>query len=151
MDKALIFTACEAGDLPRLQNAVEVHGKNTTESLQLLREELPCKDVEKLIELSISGKHLEVLKYLWPIFPKKIDRSMAMSAIHTGSKEIFSLLATHDPSILTSNYGHYGNPISCAIYLPNALDFIRSLLQQGADPNGARCAPLHVPVNQAAI
>jgi len=73
-----------------------------------------------------------------------------MSAIDTGSIDIFALLAAHDPSIITRNYGHFGNPISCAIYLPNALDFIKFLLRHGADPNGARCSALHVPVNQEA-
>src|ERR1700709_694399 len=116
MDKTTLLAACKTGDFSSLRSAIELTSRTLSEmaadDIHLLRNQLPCTDIDGILE------------YLRPTYPNTIDRSMAMSAIDAGSIDIFSLLAAHDPSIITRNYGHFGNPISCAIHLPNALDFI---------------------------
>jgi len=153
MDQEAILKACEDGDLSRLQTLLEDTGLALSElspvNLNSLLYRLPMS-IAQMLEKAARGAHTDIIRYLKPLYPDVISKDTAVVAIISGSIELFSQLVAHDPTLIRRGYSILGNCISCAMHLPNAFEFIKTLLDLGADPNFSRGLPIHYPVCVAA-
>jgi hypothetical protein len=129
--------ACKTGNLPLLQSIAEPKGTALPDmsppELASISTKLP--PVYKMLEAAARRSQIQVLRYLRPLYPARIDRHSAIAAISTGSIEIFAELASHDNTIITQTYGIFGNCLTSALTLQNPTGFLTYLLDRGADPN----------------
>lgn len=116
---------------------------------------LPISDIRFLLptmlRLAVQHQHPEVMSYLFGTFPTLgVDERAVSAALEHRSTTIFSLLLTHDPSILNKPVGgHRGPPFCEALKTTTDSTLPSFLLDRGADPNLGGFGPVASSSNLA--
>lgn len=119
-----LTAAASSGDVDQLANLAK-----TVESLS-------SKTVQTLFREAASQSQLPVIEYLLVQFPSvPLNEDTIRTAIYTGSIPLFSALIERDPSIVRMQFDMRGTPLIVACMAKKPLDFLRFLLEAGADPN----------------
>lgn len=94
------------------------------------------KTVQILFNEAASKSQVSALDYLFARFPSvPLDEDTIRAAIYAGSIPLFSALLVKDPSIIKMQFDMRGTPLIVACMARKPLDFLRFLLEAGADPN----------------
>jgi ankyrin repeat protein len=100
------------------------------------QEPLPKETIQNLLETAVKHSHLDVVNFLLNEYPPvSLNEEIVRAAIYTRSIRIFKTLLTQDPSVINMQFDHRGTPLIVACLSQQTLEFLRLLLEAGADPN----------------
>ncbi|KAJ1323468.1 transient receptor potential cation channel subfamily A member 1 [Microdochium nivale] len=119
------MAATAAGDIAQLR-----------ESCQADKQQMQPSEAQFLVEEAIKSSQLDTLDYLLTEFPEtKIhDQAIKFGAMQ-GSVPLFQRLVLHDPSITTKQFDRFGTALTSACRKAQPVEFLKYLLNLGADPN----------------
>ncbi|PSR80194.1 hypothetical protein BD289DRAFT_441164 [Coniella lustricola] len=107
---------------------------------QLLATYQPSEWLEATVQnLLITGSwecQLQVIQFLFNKYkPNVIPEEAIRAAIYSGSIPLFSEFLLRDPSIINLRLDRRSTPLVVACIARKPIEFLRYLLEQGADPN----------------
>lgn len=106
------------------------------ESCQADKQQMQPHDAQFLLEQAIRSSQLEVVHYLFTEFPNMRIHDQAIKfAAMKGSYPLFDRLVAHEPSIATKNFDRFGTALTSACRTGQPVEFLKYLLDLGADPN----------------
>ena len=113
------------GDLDRLQQIIAAEQQPPTD-----------KVIQSLLAVSGWKSQFSVIDFLLSKYPTtSIEEELVRAAIYSGSIPLFSTLLSKDPSIINMQFDRRGTPLIVACMSRQSFDFLRFLLEAGADPN----------------
>jgi ankyrin repeat protein len=115
-----------------------VSSGDTTELARLLQAAKPVNDrtVQSLLSKAAWKSNLAIVTFLLERYPSTpLEEETVRAAIYSGSIPLFSALMAKDPSIVTMQFDRRGTPLIVACQSKQPIDFLRFLLEAGADPN----------------
>ncbi|KPM41437.1 hypothetical protein AK830_g5128 [Neonectria ditissima] len=134
-----LIEAASDGDLEQLQHL-------------MLREQSDERLVQKLLAVAAWKSQTPIIEFLLSEYsPSSIDEEPVRAAIYSGSIPLFSALLSHDPSIINMQFDKRGTPIIVACMSQKPLEFLRFLLEAGADPNQDPDATMTYPLGFVAV
>lgn len=100
-------------------------------------QESPSEEtIQNLLEAAAKGSNLKVLKYLLSRYPTvHLNEEIVRGSIYTRSIPIFKALLARDPSIINMRFDMRGTPLIIACQSKQNVEYLRLLLEAGADPN----------------
>ncbi|KAF5002526.1 hypothetical protein FGRMN_291 [Fusarium graminum] len=92
--------------------------------------------IEDLLAIAAKTSQIEVINLLLSLYPSaSLNEEIIRGAVNTGSIPIMEALLARDPSAITMPFDHYGSPLIVACMRRQRIEFLRYLLEAGADPN----------------
>lgn len=123
--RASLVAVAADGDVDRLR------AKLATSS-----EPISAETVQSLLTAAAQNCNLEVLTFLLDSFPSApLEEEVIRAAVNTGSVPIFKALLYKDPSVINAEFDRRGSPLIVACMGRQSIDYLRFLLEAGADPN----------------
>lgn len=111
----------DAAELARLLQAAELVSDRT---------------VQSLLSKAAWKSNLAIITFLLERYPSTpLEEETVRAAVYSGSIPLFSALMAKDPSIITMQFDKRGTPLIVACHSKQPIDFLRFLLEAGADPN----------------
>ncbi|KAM0715000.1 hypothetical protein Q7P37_009465 [Cladosporium fusiforme] len=99
-------------------------------------ESLSEETVQHLLEAAARGANLDVLNFLLSHYPTvHLNEGIVRGSIYTRSISIFKALLDRDPSIINMRFDMRGTPLVIACQSQQNPEYLRFLLEAGADPN----------------
>ncbi|RFN44927.1 hypothetical protein FIE12Z_10822 [Fusarium flagelliforme] len=120
-----LIALASAGDLSQLETI-------------LLKEKEPplAEDVQELLTTAAKESHTDVVNFLLTKYASvPLNEEIVRSAVRSGSIPIMKALLVRDPSAINMPFDHYGSPLIVACMGRKNIDYLRYLLEAGADPN----------------
>ncbi|KEY65504.1 hypothetical protein S7711_09294 [Stachybotrys chartarum IBT 7711] len=100
------------------------------------KESPPDHLIQKLLTAAAWKSQLPVIEMLVTRFPDvDLHEDTIRAAVYSGSIPLFSVLLNKEPSIVKRQFDHRGTPLIVACMAQKPIDFLRFLLEAGADPN----------------
>lgn len=115
-----------------------VSSGDTTELTRLLQAAEPASDrtVQSLLSKAAWKSNLPIITSLLEKYPSTpLEEETVRAAVYSGSIPLFSALMGKDPSIINMQFDKRGTPLIVACQSKQPIDFLRFLLEAGADPN----------------
>jgi DNA topoisomerase VI subunit B len=120
-----LITLASAGDANRLKTILS----NDQESLSE-------KTIQDLLTAAAKSSQLEVLNLLLSQYPAvPLNEQVVRGAVNAGSIPTMEVLLARDPSVITMPFDHYGSPLIVACMGRQKYEYLKYLLEAGADPN----------------
>ncbi|KAK7416702.1 hypothetical protein QQX98_005028 [Neonectria punicea] len=120
---ARLIEAASKGDLEQLQQlmAGEQHAETT---------------VQRLLAAAAWKSQTPIIEFLLSKYPPgSIEEEAVRAGVYSGSIPLFSALLSADPSIINMQFDRRGTPIIVACMSQTPTEFLKFLLEAGADPN----------------
>jgi hypothetical protein len=100
------------------------------------QEPLSKETVQSLLKTAVQHSHLGVVNFLLNEYPSvPLDEDIVRFATYTCSIPIFKALLVRDPSVINMQFDHRGTPLAVACMSQREVEYLRFLLEAGADPN----------------
>ncbi|KAJ1328160.1 ankyrin repeat domain-containing protein 50 [Microdochium nivale] len=120
-----LISAATAGDLSQLQQYCQAH-----------KTEVSPETAREMLKAAVVESQASVVDLLLKEFPQlELSDDIVHAAACKGSASIFSMLMTRDSSIANKRLERIGTPLSSACRTRQPVDFLRYLIEHGADPN----------------
>jgi ankyrin repeat protein len=106
-------------------------------ALLTTRQEPPSEEtIQNALMAAIKSSHLDILKFMLNQYPSvSLNEEIVRGAVNTGSISIFETLLARDPSIINMQFDRRGTPLIVACMGRQKAEYLKFLLQAGADPN----------------
>lgn len=125
LENSLVATS-SAGDLDRMK-AMLPSGHESPPSE---------KTVQHLLETAAKGSNSEVVDFLLDRYPTvQLNEEIVRGAVNTGSIPVFKSLLARDPDIINMRFDMRGTPLVVACQGRQSVEYLRVMLEAGADPN----------------
>ncbi|KAG9683641.1 hypothetical protein KCU95_g12997, partial [Aureobasidium melanogenum] len=100
-------------------------------------EEPPSESIiQNLLVAGVKGTHLGVVELLLDRHPSvPLNEEIVRGAVNTGSIPVFKILLARDPSIINMPFDKRGSPLIVACMGRQTVEYLKFLLEAGADPN----------------
>lgn len=119
-----IQEAAASGDIKQLSRLIQT------------ADPLPDRTVQSLLRKAATTSQPFIIKFLIEQFPSiPLDEETIRAAVYSGSIPVFSALLAKDPSAVKMQFDMRGTPLIIACMAKKPIDFLRFLLEAGADPN----------------
>jgi hypothetical protein len=116
--------AVSSGDAAELAQLIDNNESPSDETVQALTRE------------AASEASVPVLRLLLKKFPSvPLHEDTLRASIYTGCVTTFATLMEKDPTIATKQFDHRGTPLTVACMSQQPIEYLRFLLEAGADPN----------------
>ncbi|WZH45831.1 ankyrin repeat-containing domain protein [Fusarium acuminatum] len=123
--KDMLITMALAGEADRLKNILS----NNQESLSE-------ETTQEILTVAVKNSQLEVINLLLSQYPSvSLNEQVVRGAVNTGSIPTMGALLARDPSVITMPFDHYGSPLIVACMGRQRYEYLKYLLEAGADPN----------------
>jgi len=120
-----LAAASSAGDLDQLKALLPSDYKSISE-----------ETVQHLLNAAARGDKLDVVKFLLNQYPTvRLNEEIVRGSIYTRSIALFGALLARDPAIINMRFDMRGTPLIVACQSQQDVDYLRTLLEAGADPN----------------
>ncbi|KAH7027952.1 ankyrin repeat-containing domain protein [Microdochium trichocladiopsis] len=97
---------------------------------------IPPETAQELLKAAVVGCHTSVVDFLLNEFPQlELSDETVHAAACKASIPVLSQLIARDPSLANRRLERIGTPLSSACRSRRSIEFLRYLLEQGADPN----------------
>jgi ankyrin repeat protein len=113
-----------SGDTAELERLIDNNQSPSDETVQALTREAASKSLVPTLELLLRK---------FPSIPLHEDTIRA--SIYTGCVDTFAALMEKDQTIATTQFDHRGTPLTVACMSQQPVEYLRFLLEAGADPN----------------
>ncbi|KAK7424602.1 hypothetical protein QQZ08_008612 [Neonectria magnoliae] len=131
---ACLIEAASKGDLEKLQKLMS--GEQPTETT-----------VQRLLAAAAWKSQTPIIKFLLSKYPPcSIEEEAVRAGIYSGSIPLFSALLSTDPSIINMQFDMRGTPLIVACMSQKPPEFLKFLLESGADPNQDPDAAMFPPL-----
>lgn len=120
-----LIALASAGDLSQLETI-------------LLKEKEPPLDgtMQELLATAAKEAHTDVVNLLLTKYTSvPLNEEIVRNAVKSGSIPIMNALLARHPSAINMPFDHYGSPLIVACMGRKNIDYLRYLLEAGADPN----------------
>lgn len=106
-------------------------------ALLTTRQEPPSEEtIQNALTAAIKSSHLDILKFMLHQYPfTSLNEEIVRGAVNTGSISIFETLLARDPSIINMQFDRRGTPLVVACMGQQKIQYLKFLLDAGADPN----------------
>lgn len=92
--------------------------------------------VQYLLETAAKTSNLDVLNFLLNRYPTvHLNEEIIRGSIYTRSIPVFKALLARDPAIINMRFDMRGTPLVVACQSQQNVEYLRLLLEAGADPN----------------
>jgi ankyrin repeat protein len=119
------ITAASAGDVDQLRILLTDGQESSSE-----------ETIQNLLTTAAKSSHLDVITFLLAQYPSiPLDEEIVRAAVNTGSIPIFAALLDRDPSVINMPFDRRGTPLTVACAGRQKVQYLRFLLEAGADPN----------------
>jgi ankyrin repeat protein len=100
-------------------------------------QESPSEEtIQDLLTAAAKSSDLEVVNSLLTQHPSvPLNEEIVRAAVNTGSIPIFQTLLARDPSLVNMHFDRRGTPLIVACMGRQTVEYLRFLLEAGADPN----------------
>ena len=123
IDESLV-TAASTGDVDGMKTLISRHESPSEETIQTL------------LTAAAKGDNLNIIQFLLDQYPTvPLDEEVFRSAVNTGSIPVTKALLAHDPAIINMPFDHRGSALIVACMGRQSTEYLRFLLEAGADPN----------------
>jgi len=120
-----LVTMSSAGDLDRLKALLPSGAVSPSE-----------ETVQDLMNAAARSGKLNVVDFLLKQYPTvRLNEEIVRGSIYTRSIAIFNALLVRDPAIINMRFDMRGTPLIVACQSQQDVDYLRTLLEAGADPN----------------
>ncbi|KXJ90354.1 ankyrin repeat-containing domain protein [Microdochium bolleyi] len=120
-----LISAAAEGNLSRLQQYCQAH-----------KQDASPETAREMLKAAVVESQPSVVEFLLQEFPQlELNDEIVHAAACKGSPSVFSLLLARDSSIVNKRLERIGTPLSSACRTRRPVEFLRYLLEQGADPN----------------
>ncbi|KAH7002454.1 ankyrin repeat-containing domain protein [Ilyonectria destructans] len=119
-----LIEAASEGDLEQVQQCIATGESLTEETIQRVLAAAAWKNRVSVVEFMLCNHP-----------PHSIQEEAVRAAIYADSTSLFSMLLSRDPSIINMQFDGRGTPLVVACMAQKPLDFLKFLLEAGADPN----------------
>lgn len=120
-----LMAAATAGHVAQVEQYCQAH-----------KQELSPGTTRDILRAAVVESQAPVVEYILNEFPQlELNDDIIHAAACKGSTTVFSLLMCRDPSIVNKRLERVGTPLSSACRIRRPVEFLRYLLEQGADPN----------------
>ncbi|KXJ89964.1 ankyrin repeat-containing domain protein [Microdochium bolleyi] len=121
----MLMAAAAAGDLAKFQSLC-----------QSSRQEISPVSAQELLSAASQASQLPVVEHILDHFPNlKIDDATVRAAAGAGSAPLFSKVLAKDGSAANRSFERFGTALTAACHRRQPIEFLRYLLEHGADPN----------------
>ncbi|KAJ4246055.1 hypothetical protein NW762_013800 [Fusarium torreyae] len=94
------------------------------------------QSLQKLLTTAAKGSHLDAINFLLSQYPYvPLDEEIVRAAVNTGSVPIFEALLARDPGVINMQFDRRGTPLIVACMGQQRFEYLKFLLEAGADPN----------------
>lgn len=112
------------GDIDRLKNSLSEHEPPSEETIQT-----------RLVAAA-KGENLDIVNFLLDQYPTvPLNEEIFRGAVNTGSIPVTKALLTRDPAIINMRFDMRGSALIVACMGRQRTEYLRFLLEAGADPN----------------
>jgi hypothetical protein len=123
--KDTLISLASAGDGNRLKTVLSNDQESFSE-----------ETIQDLLTTAVKGCQLEVVNLLLSQYPSvSLNEQIVRGAVNTGSIPTMEALIARDPSVITMPFDHYGSPLIVACMGRQKYEYLKYLLEAGADPN----------------
>ncbi|KAH0354150.1 hypothetical protein KCU81_g1543, partial [Aureobasidium melanogenum] len=92
--------------------------------------------IQNLLVAAVKSSQLDVVELLLDQYPSvSLNEEIVRGAVNTGSIPIFKILLARDPSIINMPFEKRGSPFIVACMGRQTVEYLKFLLEAGADPN----------------
>ncbi|PSR77159.1 ankyrin repeat-containing domain protein [Coniella lustricola] len=127
--------AASAGRLDKLQ-----HLLNIRESSASLAE----AEVQELVIAAARNARLDTIRFLFERYPSiSVDEYSIYAATYSGSIPLLAIFLDKDPASINTTIDRRGSPLAIATINSRPIEYLKFMLDKGADPN----LPLDVAVD----
>ncbi|KAK2596614.1 hypothetical protein QQS21_006290 [Conoideocrella luteorostrata] len=120
-----LITMAEAGDLDRMGTLLTASQESPSE-----------KTVQNLLATAAHSCHPKVINFLLAQYPSvPLQEEVIRTAVNTGSIPVFEALLARDPSVINMPFDKRGSPLIVACMGQQSVEYLRFLLEAGANPN----------------
>ena len=120
-----LVAICSAGDLDRLKALLPSGCETPSEEI-----------IQDLLNAAARNSKLDVVNFLLEQYPTvRLNEEIVRGSIYTRSIAIFNALLARDPAIINMRFDMRGTPLIVACQSQQDVDYLRTLLEAGADPN----------------
>lgn len=119
-----LVTMASTGHIDRMKTLLGEHESPSEETIQ------------KLLVAAAKSENLEAINFLLDQYPTvPLDEEIFRGAVNTGSISVTKALLARDPSIINMPFDHRGSALIVACMGRQRIEYLRFLLEAGADPN----------------
>lgn len=119
------ITVASAGDVDQLRTLLTDGQESPSEEI-----------IQNLLTTAAKSSHLDVVTFLLAQYPSTpLNEEIVRAAVNTGSISIFAALLARDPSLINMHFDKRGTPLTVACMGQQKVEYLRFLLEAGADPN----------------
>ncbi|KAF4342133.1 ankyrin [Fusarium beomiforme] len=123
--KDQFMTLASTGDVDQLRNLLASE-----------KESLPQDTVQELLISAAKSSQAEVISFLLSQYPStSLNEEIVRAAVNTGSIPLMQALLAKEPSVINMQFDMRGTPLIVACMGRQSIEFLRFLLEAGADPN----------------
>lgn len=124
MEPSPLLQAASEGDLKQLEQLIAAEGTTTTDD-----------DIQELLKTAARKSQIAIMEYLLTKYSPEINEPVVYAATQSGSETVFSLILSKNPTIINSEVDKViGSPLAIACMEKHPLEFIKYLLNAGANP-----------------
>lgn len=114
-----------AGDVLKMETSIMASQEQPSETT-----------IQHLLIAAVKSSHISVVELLLEQYPSvPLNEEIVRGAVNTGSIPIFEILLARDPSIINMPFDKRGSPLIVACMGRQTTDYLKFLLEAGADPN----------------
>lgn len=120
-----LITVASAGDVDQLRTLLTDGQESSSE-----------ETIQNLLTTAAKSSHLDVVTFLLTQYPSiSLNEEIVRAAVNTGSIPIFAALLARDSSLINMQFDRRGTPLIVACMGRQTVEYLRFLLEAGADPN----------------
>lgn len=120
-----LITMASAGDVDQMRTLLTAGQESQSE-----------ETIQNLLMTAAKSSHLDVINFLLAQYPSvPLNEEIVRAAVNIGSISIFEALLARDPSLINMHFDRRGTPLIVACMGQQAVEYLRFLLEAGADPN----------------
>ncbi|KAM0541482.1 hypothetical protein ACHAPJ_013217 [Fusarium lateritium] len=100
-------------------------------------QESPSEEtIQTLLTTAAKGSHLDTVNFLLESYPSVLlEEEIVRAAVNTGSIPVFQALLNQDPQVINMTFDKRGTPLIVACMGQQTPEYLKFLLEAGADPN----------------
>ncbi|WZH42291.1 ankyrin repeat-containing domain protein [Fusarium acuminatum] len=104
--------------------------------LTTIQEPLSEDTIQHLLTAAAKGSHLNIITFILAQYPSiSLEEEVIRAAVYTGSIPIFKALLAQDPRVVNMRFDKRGTPLIVACTSRQPFEYLKFLLDAGADPN----------------
>jgi ankyrin repeat protein len=121
----LLLSMASVGDVAQIRALLIACQESSSEEI-----------IQHAVIAAIKSSRFDILKLILDTYPSiSLNEEIVRGAVNTGSIPIFETLLAHDPSIINMQFDRRGTPFIVACMGRQKIEYLKFLLEAGADPN----------------